>query len=226
MQHRVLDTADIVINRQPVIGTLIQHPLCVRRAITGVVPTGLNKGIKSIGFPFCVPPAFRTGSFTPVGICLDRRLNPHESHIFGQHHGQVFIRHRHRAAVGTVNHRYRAAPVALARDPPVTKTVIHLALTDTLRFDMLGNSLKSGVKIQSAEIARIDRDGVFFGRPGCFGDINGFTVRRCHHLNDRQCITAGESMVTFIMRWHSHDRTSAIPHQHKIRHPDGDELPA
>ena len=47
----------------------------------------------------------------------------------GQHHGQIFVRHRNRAAIRAVNHRDRATPVALPRHTPVTQAVIHLATT-------------------------------------------------------------------------------------------------
>ena len=114
MQHCMLDTADIVIDRQPVISPLIQHALCVWCAVASVIPTRLHERIKGIGFPFCILTAFGAARLAPLGVGLDRRLDAHEGHILGQHHGQIFIMHRHRPAVRTVDHRHRATPVALA----------------------------------------------------------------------------------------------------------------
>ena len=226
MQYRMLDTADIVIDRQPVIRPLIQHALCVRCAVAGVIPARLHERIKGVGLPFCVLTAFRAARLAPLGIGLDRRLHAHEGHVLGQHHGQIFIRHRHCPAVWTVNHRHRATPVALAGNTPVPQAVIHFALADSAVFDMLGNSVERGFEIQSAEVAGINGDGRFLGRPGRLGNINGITLCRSHHLNDGQAVTGGEGMVTFIVCRHCHDRSRAVTHQHKVRDPHGNVLSA
>ena len=114
MQYRMLDTADIVIYRQPVISPLIQHAFCVWCAVASVIPARLHERIKGVGLPFRILTAFGAARLAPLGVGLDRRLDAHKGHILGQHHGQIFIRHRHRPAVRTVNHRHRATPVALA----------------------------------------------------------------------------------------------------------------
>ena len=37
-----------------------------------------------------------------------------ERHILGQRHRQIFLRHRHDAALGAMDRRDRAAPITLA----------------------------------------------------------------------------------------------------------------
>ena len=60
VQHGVLDAADVVVNRQPVIGALVQHTVGAGRAVACVVPAGFDKGIEGIGLAFSVPATFGT----------------------------------------------------------------------------------------------------------------------------------------------------------------------
>jgi hypothetical protein len=43
---------------------------------------------------------------------------------------QIGVGHRHRAAIGAMDHRDRAAPIALARNTPVAQAEIDLARGD------------------------------------------------------------------------------------------------
>ena len=67
-----------------------------------------------------------------------------EVDVVRQLHRQVLVRHRHDAAVLAMDHRDRAAPVALARDAPVAQAEIDLPLADRpvaarLVFEPLGD---------------------------------------------------------------------------------------
>ncbi len=78
----VLDTADVLIHRQPVVGSRrVKHALVVvRGAVAGVVPGGLHKGVEGIG----LAERFLTvvSGLGPLGVGLDRALDTIHHHIF------------------------------------------------------------------------------------------------------------------------------------------------
>ena len=74
VQHGVFDTTDIVVDRQPVIGTLIQHAVVlVGAGITCEIPGRFKKRIKGVGFTLGTATAFRTAGVNEVCHLLQRR---------------------------------------------------------------------------------------------------------------------------------------------------------
>ncbi len=79
MQNSMLNTADILINRHPVINRLcIKHTaIVICAAVSFKIPGGFNKRIHCIGFSSCV----RAAAFWTPGSCeiietCKRRLSP------------------------------------------------------------------------------------------------------------------------------------------------------
>ena len=83
MQNCVLDAADILIDRQPVIGLrTIDHAIgIVRAGEARVVPRGLHKGVEGVGFALAGLPLQL--KLAPLRVCFDRRRHAIHCHVFG-----------------------------------------------------------------------------------------------------------------------------------------------
>ena len=131
VQDRVLDAADILVDGQPVIDDARhRRRLRVRRGEAREIPGRVDEGVHGVGLAQRRAAALRAGDVPPGRMPVERIARPVELDVVGQLHRQVLARHRHHAAGRAVDHRDRAAPVALARDAPVAQAVVHLALAD------------------------------------------------------------------------------------------------
>src|SRR3546814_11771668 len=114
--------------RRPPISTrtdpLFSYPTLFR---SGVVPAVLHEGVEGVCLALGAAAALRAKSLAPFRIGLDRRAHTRELDVLGQDHRQLVLGHRHRAAAVAVDHRDRAAPVALAADAPVPHAEVHAA---------------------------------------------------------------------------------------------------
>jgi hypothetical protein len=80
VQHRVLDAADVLIHRQPVLGALVEHGrVAVRRAVAGVVPAGLEEGVEGVGLSNLAVGELREGFHF-----LQRRAGAVDDDVFRQ----------------------------------------------------------------------------------------------------------------------------------------------
>ena len=130
MQNRMLNTAHILIDWQPIIRTLIQHRrIIIRTGITRVIPRRFKESIKSICFTACRRTALRTGALSKFVHFHQRRTRTIHRHIRWQLHRQIRLRHRLLATFITVNHWNRTTPITLTRQAPITQTVIRFLLT-------------------------------------------------------------------------------------------------
>ena len=71
MQNGVLNTAHVLIYRQPIIGSGgVQHTVFkIRAGVAGVIPAGFHKGVEGVGFVLHqLAVKFR---LAPVGVRLD-----------------------------------------------------------------------------------------------------------------------------------------------------------
>ena len=133
MQDRVLDAADILVDRHPVadgvgVGRLVAlgeqkrakyHDESTKVSIVSVSRTA---GPPQFGQVTCFQVGWRSSGL-PGFSKLD---------IVGKLHRQILLRHRHDAAGRAMDHRDRAAPIALARDAPVAQAILRLPLADRL----------------------------------------------------------------------------------------------
>jgi hypothetical protein len=154
----MLNAANVLIDRQPMIGSLIDHRLRLRAAVARVVPRRLDKGIEGIGFALGGLTTSGTSDMAPVRIGLKRRAHASEFNRLGQGHRQIVIGHRHRAAGGAMNNRNGTTPIALPGYAPVTQSIVDPPLTDALRLKMVSDGIKRGVKIEPRKRPGIDGD--------------------------------------------------------------------
>ena len=97
---------------------------------------------------------------------IERVARPVEADILRQHHRQVLVGHRHHAAFCAMDHRDRAAPIALPRNAPVAQAKIYFALADRLpggvvllspgykSFDMFRSYEERGRRFKAAVLAQ------------------------------------------------------------------------
>ena len=119
MQNCMLDTADILVNRGPVIYFVFCKRCFIvfRVGIAQVIPGGAQEGVHGVGFASCRLAAFRAGAvYEAFGSCQRGYCTGIKLNIFRQHNRQLVFRHKHFSAVRAVNNRNRRAPVTLAAD--------------------------------------------------------------------------------------------------------------
>ena len=115
MQNRMLNAADILIDVHPVVGVFkVGRRGGVRRGKAHVIPRRIDKRIHRVGFAPRRRPAFRAGAVAPRRVAVKRVAGNVKADIIGQLDRQVFLGFRHHAAGRAVDHRNRAAPIALA----------------------------------------------------------------------------------------------------------------
>ena len=139
MQNRVLDAADILIDRQPVAGRIGVGRLArFRRAEAREVPRRVRRTCPWYRSR-ASPCRRRCGQVTcfQVGWWSSGLPGLVEAHIVGKLHRQILLRHRHDAAGRAMDHRDRAAPIALPRDAPVAQAILDLPLADRLALHAL-----------------------------------------------------------------------------------------
>ncbi len=224
VQDGVFDAADILVDRQPVVGGgLVDHAgRALRRGIAGVVPGRLDEGVHGVGFAPGGAAAFRAGAFVERGHFRKRRAGAIGHHVFRQHHGQVFFRHWYVAAAGAMNDGDRAAPVALARDAPVAQAELGLAGTVLRGLEVGDDGVEGGSEIAAVVLAGIDREQALLVGVPVLPLRGGETVIAgglAVHLPDRQRILVGKLEIAFVMCRHRHHRAFAIAPEHVV----GDE---
>jgi hypothetical protein len=109
-----------------------------------------TKGVHGVGLAARGLAAAGAGHAGMEGLALDQRVARAVGHqVLRQHHGQVFLGHGLRAAVGAVDDRNRRAPIALARDAPVAQAPGGLLLAQALFAQRMGDGI-DGIAVRQA----------------------------------------------------------------------------
>ena len=129
VENRVLDSADVLVDREPAVDRRGSGG-CV--LIPGIgeareIPRGIPEGVHGIGLASRRLATGRAGAVFPRRVMVERVARPVEGHIIRQLYRQVLFRHRNDTAALAMDDRDRAPPVALARDSPVPQPEIDLA---------------------------------------------------------------------------------------------------
>src|SRR5262245_53903010 len=158
MQDRVLDAPHILVDRHPIsYGGWINRPLAiVRAAEAGEVPGGVDKGVERIRFASRGLAAAWAGHILPAGMMFKRIARPVEGDVVWQHDRQIPFRHRNDPAAFAVNHRDRAAPVALARDQPVAQAVMDGSFAGAEFYQSLNRRAFGRRHVEAIEEAGVD----------------------------------------------------------------------
>ena len=222
MQNRVFDPADILVHIHPVFGVLhVGGRGRARRGEAGKVPRRIDKRIHRIGFAQRFGPAGRALGVTPGGVAVQRIARTVKRDIVGQLHRQVLFLLRHDPATVAVDHRNRAAPIALAAQAPVAQAVFDLAGAQFALFepvDCLVDAVLAGGFAKACEMVDIHNLFGLGGHQRFSGDL-GCVAGHVEGRNHAQIIFACEIKVALVMGWAGIDRAGAVIHQHEVPNP-------
>ena len=117
VQDCVLDTADVLVHRHPVVGFARIHGtrLFMRRTIPQKIPGRVYERVHRVRLPSSRTFAFGTFHFDEV-LHLRQWGSPlaGKGNLLGQHDRKIGLRHRHCAARVAINDRNGCSPIALA----------------------------------------------------------------------------------------------------------------
>ena len=116
MQDRVLDAADILIDRHHPVGDGGRGR---RVLVPGIgearkIPGRIHERVHGVGFALGFAAALRAGDVLPGRMMVERVAGLVEGGVLRQHHRQIGVGHRHHIAFRAMDDRDRAAPIALA----------------------------------------------------------------------------------------------------------------
>ena len=161
-----------------------------------------------------------TGRLDPVGRGRERALALRAVVLdLGQLDRELVLGNRDDSAVGAVDDRDRAAPVALPREQPVAEPVVDGEPAEAARLELVDDPALRGGRGEPVEIAGVDDPDVLgLGDEGRAGGHLG-AVGGLDHGADRQVELRRELEVALIVGGDRHDRAGPVLHQHVV----GDE---
>ena len=223
MQNSVLDTANVLIHRHPVVGAFGHHGLVVFWiAIAHVIPRAVDKSIHRVGLASAGLAAHRAHHTRVKPFVLVQRVTRTIRHtIQRQDYRQILFGNRHRAVLRAMNHGNRRAPIALAADAPVAQTPGGFFLAQAFGHQVSGHGVNGGFKSQSVVLAGVHRHALLLVAVPV-------SPQRCivslaldvGDLPDRQTVLVRKLKIPLIMGRHAHDRAIAVAHEHIVANPD------
>ena len=124
VQHSVLDAADVLVDRQPVVGRgLVDRFVRLRIDVAVEVPGAIDECVERVGLARRRAAAAGARRVLPGRMPLQRVAGLAEVHALRQPHRQVRLRHGDHATRLAMHDRDRTAPAALARDAPVAQAI-------------------------------------------------------------------------------------------------------
>ena len=207
MHTSVFGSAHVLVHGQHFVYYFwVERRVCVLAVgVAQVIPTRTDEGVQSIGVAFCVAAAY--GAFYVhkfVALGKRRFAVGAEFHVFGQFHGQIFIRHGYRAALGTMYNGNGCAPVSLTGYQPVAQPVIYFVLTFFFRRKTVYNGFSRLFRGKSVVFEAVYKHTVL----GVGQSIVARGVSYYHVY--RQIVFLRESVVARIMRGYAHYRARAV----------------
>ena len=223
VQHRVLNAADVLIHRRPVVVAFIDHGLVgVRRAVAHVVPGAVDERIHRVGFTLGIRAALRALDVEKRFALIQRIARAVRNQVFRQNHRQILFRHRNRAAVRAVDDGNGRTPVALTGNTPVAQTELCLLVAEPHRFQIRGNRVDRFMNVKPVVLAGVDAVRVkrLVAVPVLPGIRREFLTFNGADLNDRNAELLCERKVAFVVCGHAHDGALAVAHENVVADPD------
>ncbi len=221
VQDGVLDAADVLVDREPVVGDLPapRSLLVARVAVADEVPGGVDERVHRVRLAMRLSPAARAGRVHPVLGGRERRAALRQILLdLGEEHGQVLLGHRDHPAGLAVEDGDRAAPVTLAGEEPVAQAVADLGPAETLRLQPLDDRLLPLIGRQTRELRGVD-EALLLGVRDVSPVLPLSALGRDDDLH-RQVVAARELEVALVVRGHGHDRPGPVLHEDVVGDPD------
>ena len=240
VQNRVLDAADVLVDRHVVVdlGAVKRRGVVVRVGVAHVVPRGARERVHRVGLAVRGLAALGAGALIELLAVLER-LARGDVDVHGQRDGEVFLVDRDDAAVVAVHHGDGVAPVALAADQPVAQAEVDRALAASVLFEPGnhgGGAFGTLAALHAGELAGLHHDA---GLGVCLVPVDHahdalflvfqLLVERVVLLDDDgrdvQAVLLGELEVALVARGDGHDSTGAVVGQDVVCDPDRDLHP-
>ena len=139
-----------------------------------------------------------------------------EADVLGQGDRQLLIRHRDGAAVRTVDHRDRTAPVALSGHAPVAQAELHGAMPGVQLFQPPHDPLLGVRYAQAVQEFRVTEAAVAGIGLIAYGEGRRIRIGWQNNGCNGQTVLAREIQVSLIVRRTAEDRPGAVVHQHEV----------
>ena len=226
VHDRVLGPSHVHVHRKPVVHfpAIKGHLVIARTHEAQEIPGGAGEGSHGVGLTAPADAAGqghldelgngRQGRLAAAGGLVVPDLRQAYRKIAGGH-GNLAVR--------GVNDGDGSAPIPLAADPPVAQLVMDAGSAPIGLLQPVGNpvdGLGGGSAVEGAGPAHdsLARPGLLHG----VGPQRFVPARGLDHHPDLQAVPAGELEVSLVVGRDRHDGAGSIPHQHIVRHPDGD----
>ena len=221
VQDRVLDAADVLVHRQPVVDALVHHgALVVRAGVAHVVPGRVHEGVHGVGLARA--PACRTWGSRRAGNPA-RRLSglpvPSGTQSSGSTTGSCSSGTGTSPQAAQWMRGIGRAPVALARDAPVAQPLLHALVAQPLGLEVArrsrpprpGRSRPSYLpELMQRAVVRI-RAARRAVRIGLAVDVD--------HRRDRQAVLVANAKSRSSWAGTRHHGAFAVAHQHVVADP-------
>src|SRR5215203_1919935 len=187
MQYGVLDSAGVLVHREPLLSPLgIERSfVVVRREVTVPVPRGVHKGVHRVSLARGWAPAAWTLRVVEVRVEFEGRFaRRHELRFLRQQDRKILFGDGDDAALVAEDNRDRGPPVALAADQPVVKPVGDRGLAGAALLEPCRHLLLALGARGAVEPTRVDHHAL--ASVGLY-EIFAVPIRRRYHGSDLVC---------------------------------------
>ena len=220
----MFDTTDVLVYRQPVSGTLIDHGAVVIGAgIAKEIPGRVHEGVHRVGLAARRRTALRARAVQEAVQLAERVAAAIRHEAFRERDRELVIGHRHHTASTAVNERNGAAPIALARNAPVTQAPIHLLFAVAQRAEVGSDGVDGRIEAEAIVLATVHADAIV-PIPRLPGFVRIHLAADVYDLLNGQRILQREREVALIVGRHAHDGAFAVTHEHVVADPHGQRL--
>ena len=218
----MLDAADILVDRQPIARRVESHrAVCLGTGEAYEIPRRFYEGVERVGLPHRVFSASRAGHMLPCRVMIERVARRIEDDVLGQYDGKLIVRHGNGPTVRAIDDGNRAAPIALAGNPPIAQAIGDGDLAGAARGHAVGDRPLGVVDGHAVEELGVDRPAVAqIGLVG-YGEAARIHIGGGDHRDHVEAVFAGKIEIALIMARTAENRPGAIVHEHEIGHIDG-----
>ena len=222
MQNRVLDAAAVKVDGHPVfrLRRLERQRVVPRVAEAIEVPGRIDERVHRVGFAPCLAAAFWAGDVHELRHLRERRVaSAGKVRHLRQLDRQLVVGHRDNAARVAIDHRYRRAPIALARDAPILQAELHGPFAYLLLLHPLAHARERRFRRETREFTRAHQTSVVHVG---FVELFWRAADRRIGLDDdfyRQPIFRRELEVALIVSRHGHHGARTVFTQHEVGDP-------